>query len=151
MMRILESDLIGYLAHGLVRACQQVLDTVDDSEVDVFDGGLACLFLDKVAEIVGGEVELVGTPRHGGQTDLLGLVGIEVAGHQFLETGEDITVDGFTGGKLAVVEAEAMVEQDFDVGGDDAAAMLVDAVVQFFLYLGEDACRCGGAVLPLSR
>ena len=30
-----------------------------------------------------------------------------------------------------------MVEQDFDVGGDDAAAMLVDAVVQFFLYLGE--------------
>ena len=74
MVRILEAYLIGYLAHGLVRACQQVLDAVDDGKVDVFNGGLAGFLLHKVAEIVGGEMKLVGTPRHGGQTDLLGLV-----------------------------------------------------------------------------
>ena len=53
MMRILEAYLIGYLAHGLVRACQQVLDAVDDGKVDVFNGGLAGFLLHKVAEIVG--------------------------------------------------------------------------------------------------
>ena len=74
MMRILEADFVSNFAHGLVRACQQILDAVDNGKVDVFDGGLAGFLLHKVAEIVGGEVELVGTPRHGGQTDLLGLV-----------------------------------------------------------------------------
>ena len=37
MMRILKSDFIGNFTHGSARACQQVLDTVDDSEVDVFN------------------------------------------------------------------------------------------------------------------
>ena len=87
MMRILESDFVGNLAHGLIRACQQILDTVNDGKVDVFNGGLAGFLLHKVAEIVGG--------------------------HQFLETSEDIAVDGLAGGKLAVVETEAVVEQDF--------------------------------------
>ena len=137
MVRILEADSIGYLAHGLVRACQRVLDAVDDGKVDVFDGGLARFLLDEVAEIVGGKMELVGTPSHGGQTDLFRLVGIKIAGHQVLETSEDIAVDGLAGGKLTVVETEAMVEQYLDVGGDDAAAVLVDAVMQFFLYLVE--------------
>ena len=82
MMRILESDFVGNLAHGLIRACQQILDTVNDGKVDVFNGGLAGFLLHKVAEIVGG--------------------------HQFLETSEDIAVDGLAGGKLAVVETEAV-------------------------------------------
>ena len=38
-------------------------------------------------------------------------------------------VDNLTGGKLTVVETEAMVEQDFDVGGDDCATVFVDAVL----------------------
>lgn len=74
-------------------------------------------------------MELVCTPSHGGQTDLFRLVGIKIAGHQVLETGEDIAVDGLAGGKLTVVETEAMVEQYLDVGGDDAAAVLVDAMM----------------------
>ena len=82
-------------------------------------------------------MKLVGTPRHGGQADLFRFVGVEITGHQILETGEDIAVDNLTCGKLAVIETEAMVEQDFYVGGDDAAAVLVDAVMQFFLYLVE--------------
>ena len=39
MVQILEFCLIGNLAYGLVHACQQALVTVDDGEVDVFDGG----------------------------------------------------------------------------------------------------------------
>ena len=70
-------------------------------------------------------MELVGTPRYGGQADLLRLAGIEIAGQQFLKPGEYIAVDCFAGGKLTVVETETMVEKDFDVGGDDAAAVPV--------------------------
>lgn len=45
VMRVLEADFIGYFAHCFVRACQQILDTVDDSEVDVLNGRFvpACL------------------------------------------------------------------------------------------------------------
>ena len=53
------------------------------------------------------------------------------------EASEDIAIDSFTCGELAVVKTEAVVEQDFDIGSDDAAAVLVDAVVQFLLYLSE--------------
>ena len=101
--------------------------------MDVLNGRLACLFLDEVPEIVGGEVKLVGTPRHGRQSDLFRLVRIEITCQQFLETGKNIAVDNFAGSKLTVVEAEAMVEQDFDVGSDDGTAVLVDAMMQLFL------------------
>ena len=109
-MRILEADFVSNFAHGLVRACQQILDAVDNGKVDVFDGGLARFLLDEVAEIVGGKMELVCTPSHGGQTDLFRLAGIKIAGHQFFEASEDIAVDSFAGGKLAVVKTEAVVE-----------------------------------------
>ena len=38
------------------------------------------------------------------------------------------------GDELAVVEAEAIVQQQFDVGDDKFAGMLVDGPVQFLLY-----------------
>ena len=38
------------------------------------------------------------------------------------------------GDELAVVEAEAIVQQQFDVGDDKFAGMLVDGSVQFLLY-----------------
>ena len=38
------------------------------------------------------------------------------------------------GYKLAVVEAEAIVQQQFYVGDDKFACMLVDGTVQFLLY-----------------
>ena len=43
-------------------------------------------------------------------------------------------VDLLAGDELAVVEAEAIVEQQFDVGDDKFAGMLVDGSVQFLLY-----------------
>ena len=123
MVRVLESDFVGDLAYSLVRAGQQVLDAVDDGKVDVFDGGLACLFLDEVPEIVGGKVELVCAPCYRGQSEHFRLFRIEIAGYQFLETCEDIVVDSFTCSELAVIEAETVVQQDFYVGCYDAAAV----------------------------
>ena len=66
VMRILDPHFIGDLTHGLARAGQQVLDTVDDGEMDVLDCRLPRLFLDEVAEIVCRKVELSGTPADGG-------------------------------------------------------------------------------------
>ena len=74
VMRVLEADFIGYFAHCFVRACQQILDTVDDSEVDVLNGRFACFLFDEVSEIVGREVKLAGTPGYSGQADLFRLV-----------------------------------------------------------------------------
>ena len=56
-----------------------------------------------------------------------GLVGVEVSAHQLLKADEHVVIDGLAGGKLAVVEAQAMVEQHLDVGSDDATAVLVNA------------------------
>ena len=41
------------------------------------------------------------------------------------------------GDELAVVEAETIVQQQFNVGDDKFAGMLVDGSVQFLLYHGE--------------
>ena len=41
------------------------------------------------------------------------------------------------GDELAVVEAETIVQQKFNVGNNKFAGMLVDGSVQFLLYHGE--------------
>ena len=41
------------------------------------------------------------------------------------------------GDELAVVEAEAIVQQQLYVGNDEFARMLVDGAMQFLLYHGE--------------
>ena len=128
VVRVLEPDLVGDFADRLVGAEEQVFHFVDDHEVDVFDGGLACLFFHEVAEVVGGEVQFLRAPVHRGQSDLLRLVRVEIVNHQVFEAGQHVFVDELAGDELAVVEAQAVVEQDFDVGGDDGAGVLVDVV-----------------------
>ncbi len=65
MVWVLKPDFVSYFAYSLVRACQQILDAVDDGEVNVLNGRFARFFFYKVSKIVGGEMELVGTPRYG--------------------------------------------------------------------------------------
>ncbi len=62
MVRILETNLIGYLADSLVSFQQTVFHFADDGEMDVFNGRLAGLFLHEVAEVIGRKMKLVGTP-----------------------------------------------------------------------------------------
>ena len=70
-MRVLKSYFISYFADRLVGFQQPVFYLVDNGQVDMFDSGFACLLLYEIAEIIGGEVELVGAPRNERKSQLL--------------------------------------------------------------------------------
>ena len=44
MVWVLKPDFVSYFAYSLVRACQQILDAVDDGEVNVLNGRFARFF-----------------------------------------------------------------------------------------------------------
>ncbi len=48
MVWVLKPDFVSYFAYSLVRACQQILDAVDDGEVNVLNGRFARFFFYKV-------------------------------------------------------------------------------------------------------
>ena len=137
MMRILEPNFVSNLTNRFTCTRQQYLYTIDNGKMNVFDGWLSCFFLDKVAEIVGWEMKLVSTPCYCGQTILFRLVWIKVIKHQCLKTCKYIAVDNLTCGKLTVIKTKTMIEQDFNIRSKNAATMLVDCVMQFFLYFSK--------------
>ena len=110
MMRILEPNFVSYFTHSFACACQQILDTVDNGEMDILDGRFARLLLHKVTKVIGGEVKLVGTPGNGRKPKFFRFSRVEITAQQGFEAGEDIRIDGFASSELAVVEPEAMVE-----------------------------------------
>ena len=114
-MRILETDFVCYLTDCFVGLQQSVFYFADDCLMNVIYGGFACLFLDKVTEIVGGEMKLVGTPYHRRQPEFFRFARVEIIVQQRLEAGQYIAVEYGTGGKLTVVETEAVVEQHLDI------------------------------------
>ena len=105
--------------------------------MDILDGRFARLLLHKVTKVIGGEVKLVGTPGNGWQPKFFRFSRVEITAQQGFEAGEDIRIDGFASSELAVVEPEAMVEQDLYIGHDDAPAVLVNGMPQFFFYFIE--------------
>ena len=137
MVWVLKPDFVSYFAYSLVRACQQILDAVDDGKVNVLNGRFARLLLHKVTKVIGGEVKLVGTPGNGRQPKFFRFSRVEVTAQQGFEAGEDIRINGFAGSELAVLETEAMVEQNLYIGHDDAPAVLVDGMPELFFYLIE--------------
>lgn len=99
MVRVLEPDLICYFAHGLVGAHEKILHASDYGKVNIFYRRLASLLFHQVAEIIRGEMQLFGTPRHRRQSEVLRLAGIEIAVQESLETHKYILVDRLPGGK----------------------------------------------------
>lgn len=105
--------------------------------MNVFNGCLTRLLFYQITEIIGRKMQLVGAPGYSWQADLFRLIRIEVLGHQFFKAYEYIPIDSLTGNKLTVVKTKEVVEQRFNIGSNNAAAIPVDVVVQFFFYFGE--------------
>lgn len=64
MLWILESCLVSYLTDCPVGFKKEVFHFVNNCMMDAFNSGFPGLFLYHVAEIVGGEMELVGAPGY---------------------------------------------------------------------------------------
>ena len=156
MLRILETEVVGDLADGFRCAEEHFFGEVDDFVLDVLLGGFAGLFLDKVAEVVGREENLVGKVFDGRKPFSLGLVVLEIIVEEVLKFCQHILIGSLAGGELAFVEAHAVVQKQLDVACDETLAELVDGVGEFqfdfveaveddsFLFIGKVECLAGG-------
>ena len=109
MLGILETEVIGNLADGFRCAEEHFFGEVDDFVLDVLLGGFAGLFLDKVAEVVGREENLVGKVFDGRKPFSLGLVVLEIIVEEVLKFCQHILIGSLAGGELAFIEAHAVV------------------------------------------
>ena len=135
VLRVLEAQFVGYLGDGLVCAGNQLFGGVDEVVPDVLLGGLAGLFLEQVAEVVGREAHFVGKVFHGGQAFRLRQSALEVGVEQSLKLAQDVSVYGGAGGELAFVEAHAVVQQQLYVSREEAFAQPVGGAGHFPFYL----------------
>ena len=155
MLGILETEVVGDLADGFRCAEEHFFGEVDDFVLDVLLGGFAGLFLDKVAEVVGREENLVGKVFDGRKPFSLGLVVLEIIVEEVLKFCQHILIGSLAGGELAFVEAHAVVQKQLDVACDETLAELVDGVGEFqfdfaeaveddsFLFIGKVKCLAG--------
>ena len=105
--------------------------------MDVFLRGLSALFLYQVAEVVGRKAKLGSKILDRRQAGLHRLAGVEIIVQQFLETGQQVGIDFFTGNELAFIEACAIVQQQLNIDTDQCLAMIVYRMIEFFRYLVE--------------
>ena len=68
-------------------------------------------------------MQLPGAPRYGWSPQPFGLVGAEIIVEQLFETDQYILVDPLAGDELAVVKADAVVQQQFDGRDYDGIAV----------------------------
>jgi len=137
MLRVLEAQLIGNLADGFRGKKQLFFGDADDFVLYVLQGGLARFLLDEVAEIIGRQAEFGGTVFHAGQSFQCGIFAREILVEEGLETGQDVAMGILPGDELPFVEAQAIVEQQFDVVGDEPFAHPVDCMMQFLLNVQQ--------------
>ena len=134
MLGVFESETVRYLGDGL--PCRKaVLGKLDDELADVAARRVTGRLLDDIAEVVGRHAELVGAILHGGQgVGQLELV-LEVVAQQAVEADEDVGVLNLAGDELAVVEALAEVEHQFDVVHEYGVLESVRLPCEFLAHL----------------
>ena len=78
---------------------------------------------------------LIGKVFHRRQAFGLGFIALEIIVQQFFKPAEYIFVYLSPCDELPFIETHAVVQQQFDVTGDEASAVLVGWNLQFPLYL----------------
>lgn len=129
VMWIFESQFIGNLTDGFIATDQQLLSAVDGGLLYIFLCRSPGLFFDQVAEIVGRQMQLVGTPGDRRQAGQLGLIRCKIVAQQLLEASQQIFVYDFMRHELSVEKTNTVVEQNFDIGCNDLFRVFVDGIV----------------------
>ena len=114
MLRIFKAQPIAYHRYGECVVVQQLLGMCEQTVGDDVLGCAPRLCLHQCAEISGGETTLVSKPCYRGETLAMGSGGDIIIKH-FYEFPYHRMVDLLAGDELAVVEAETIVQQQFDV------------------------------------
>ena len=86
--------------------------------MDVLQGGDASLFADEVAEIVGGEAELICAVFDGENTFRLSSLMVEVIIYDLLELSQYVSILNLWRRKLAMIENVAIVEYHLEMVKD---------------------------------
>ena len=137
MLGVLKAQFLAHLADAEFLIGEQLFGGAQQPVVDEVAGSASGLGLDQFAEVFGRVAALVGEVCHRGQSLPSCLVGY-IAVQQVSKLLHHGMVDFLAGDKLAVVEAQTVVEQQFDVAHYQFARVLVDATLQFLLYHRED-------------
>ena len=135
MLGVLKSQFVSNLTDGLLRVEYQVFGNFRDFELDVFLCRLARLLFNQVTEIVGRQTKFRGAVFHCREAVLLSLPFCEIAVEQPFKTGENVLVGICPRDKLPFVEAQAIIQQCFNVDSDEALAVAVDGVAELVLNL----------------
>lgn len=125
ILRILIAEAVGYLADALAGLREQLLGHIHRPLLDVFLRRAAGLLLYQVAEVVGREMQLVGTPCHGGRVEALVIVRHEIAVEQRLETFKDVLVRRLPKKPVPIV---------YDLGGIRIATNVYTSQLHFPLH-----------------
>lgn len=129
MLGILKAEVLADLRDRESLIVQLFLGGSQQAIVDVFLGSQFGLALDDLSEVSGREVATIGEVGHGGQPLLSGLC-TDIVSEQAIELLHHGVVDLLTGDKLAVVEPQAVVEQQLDVRDDQFPRVVVDGTLQ---------------------
>ena len=134
MLTALEAQAISQFGDGHIGGVQVLLGNVDNLLLNKLHRRLAGLLLHKVAEVVRRETTLVGKrldrwqPAHED-----GFPVVEIVVQCLFKGSHHTVVFQLARDELAVVKAQAVVEQQLDVAADEFAAELVNRAVDFFL------------------
>ena len=116
-----------------------MLGTVDYLELYVFLGRFSRFLLYQVAEIAWRKARLVGKIAYRGQPLPLRAAAAEIVVQLVLELMQHVAVHLAARAELAVVEAQAIFEEQFYVRAKQFAAMRVDGVFRLGLYVAQAA------------
>lgn len=97
----------------------------------MLDGRHSCFLFYQIAEVIGGKAEFVGTILHCRDAFCQGQARLVIIIKQRLEACKQVAVRVFAGNELAVIEADATVEEQFDGVDYKRVAVLVDRMAQF--------------------
>lgn len=156
VLRVLKACLERHLLDGQFGVAQLSLGILKEVECDMLLCCFACFGFDHIAEVVGREVHLVGKVLDGWDTFGSRFAGEYIIVEQLVEACKGRDIEVLSGNELPLVEAHAVVEQEFKIGDDQSARVLIDRVLEFdiddmhtvahhlYLVLGEVECLVAG-------
>ena len=114
----------------------------------MLQGGHAGFPPQQVAQVVGRKTELVGTVLYSRQAFGSQSIGMEIVVQQGFKTGKYVAIQILAGDELAVVEADAVIQQKLDIIHDERFAVFVkDRTLQLL----ADVLHAADEDLPLRR
>ena len=140
MLGIFEAEMLADHCDGQRLVVQQLFSMGEKAVRDDVLSSTPRFHTHQIAEIATGQAAFVSKIGYCRQTILKGFCG-DVIINQFYESLYHSMIDFLAGDKLAVIEAETIVQQQLDVGNDEFACMLIDSVMQFLLYHGEHSTK----------